>query len=493
MVQIDAEHFKSLKEKYKGVDFENIKKVAEGWCQTYNGMDAEAREIRGFEKGKVSKWVEKIKDNIILIDTDYKEPEKVPEETKGIENNTDITNHGLELTEEEIRERLRENFELIQEVIQEYADIDEKYLPIITSWIIGTYMHDSFESYPYLFLNAMRGSGKTRLLKLIAKLSKRGEVINNISEAVLFRNVKGSTLCIDEFEGIGGKEATTLRELLNSAYKKGAKVKRMKKKKSKEGEDYVVEEFDIYFPISMANIYGMEEVLGDRCLTIILEKSNKPHIVKLIENYDDNETIKRIKYNFSLIQCSLCSVVTKKNIHKSWNNYIRDKYITNITTLTTNTTLTIHTNNRSIHYTHYIDFFNKIDESKINGRNLELSFPLFLINYFLGDDYLIKIIDVLKNIVYEKNNEEKVESRDVIFLRCLSSLKHTGYLKVNTITEIFKTFADEDETEEKWINPKWVGRALRRLRLTVDKRRTSRGIEVLIDLTKAKKQFQQYE
>ena len=116
----------------------------------------------------------------------------------------------------------------------------------------------------------MRGSGKTRILKLIASMSKNGEVLGSLSEAVLFRTAKGRTICIDEFEKVGSHENQALRELLNAAYKKGQKIKRMKK----AGDEYVVEEFDIYTPICMANIWGMDEVLGDRCITIVLEKSN---------------------------------------------------------------------------------------------------------------------------------------------------------------------------------------------------------------------------
>jgi len=37
----------------------------------------------------------------------------------------------------------------------------------------------------------------------------------------------------------------------------------------------VIEEFAVYCPIAMANIRGMENVLGDRCISLILEKSSK--------------------------------------------------------------------------------------------------------------------------------------------------------------------------------------------------------------------------
>ena len=125
---------------------------------------------------------------------------------------------------------IKDSYYLVIDILKKYCDLPEKYYKLIALWIIGTYFHDEFPTYPYLFLNAMKGSGKSRLLKLITYLSKDGCMLNSITEAVLFRT-KG-TLGIDEFEGITRKGSEALKELLNSAYKKGILVKRMKKKKS---------------------------------------------------------------------------------------------------------------------------------------------------------------------------------------------------------------------------------------------------------------------
>ncbi len=124
--------------------------------------------------------------------------------------------------------------------------------------------------FPYLFFNAMRGSGKSKTLRLVCKLSNDGNVMASPTEATLFRTF--GTLGIDEFEGVANKDKGSVRELLNGAYKKGILIQRMKKTKGIAGEDYVVENFEVFRPIIMANIWGMEEVLGDRCLTLILEK-----------------------------------------------------------------------------------------------------------------------------------------------------------------------------------------------------------------------------
>jgi hypothetical protein len=141
-----------------------------------------------------------------------------------------LSNPIYDLTEEkeEYREKWKEIYLNIIDMLKKYLDLKKEYYPLIAIWIIGTYFHREFYTYPYLFFNAMKGSGKTRLLKLIKVLSKDGDLIASLTEAVLFRT-KG-TLCIDEFEKITRSGSENLRELLNSAYKKGTKVKRLKNK-----------------------------------------------------------------------------------------------------------------------------------------------------------------------------------------------------------------------------------------------------------------------
>jgi len=137
-----------------------------------------------------------------------------------------------------------------------YCDLKPSYYSIVSLWNLGTYFHDSFPTYCYLFFNAMKGSGKSRLLKLIAFLSKNGEVLNSLTEAVLFR--ERGTLCIDEFESITKQGKESLRELLNSAYKQGTKVKRMRKVKSATGEKQEIEKFENKFLSALLNKYHSE-------------------------------------------------------------------------------------------------------------------------------------------------------------------------------------------------------------------------------------------
>jgi len=126
------------------------------------------------------------------------------------------------ISKEETKEKLLDAYETIKKILRHYLDMNEDYYSLIAIWILGTYWHNDFSSYPYLYFNAMRGSGKSRALKLITRLSKDGQVMASPTEAVLFRT--SGTLGIDEFEGVANKDKTSVRELLNGAYKKDKKI-----------------------------------------------------------------------------------------------------------------------------------------------------------------------------------------------------------------------------------------------------------------------------
>jgi len=429
--------------------------------------------------------------------------QKIKEEFGDSEKvNKRIKEEEQKVESDKVKIKFGECYERIIQILKRYIDLKEEYYPIISMWIIGTYLHSEFETYPYLFLNAMRGSGKTRLLKLISILSAgskgKVKVHTGVTESVLFRTPKNITLILDELEHIGGKDKGILREYLNASYKKGGTVSRTRKVKSKTGEDYVIDEFEPYKPIAMANIWGMEEVLGDRCITIILERSNNPAKVKMIENYEKDEDILTTLTTLNNIQCSLCSVVTLNNIYKRWNYYINHKYnIYNNNYTTTYTTLitpnnTNYTNNSSLLKKQQdFEFFNKIDNSGIDGRNLELTMPFFIISKFLNDELFDEIIKTYKKIINEKKIEEFTESRDVMLYDFISQEPDGKYyISIKKLTTKFREFI---QSNEDWINDKWMGRALKRLGLTRDKKRMGHGVEVILNIDKAQEKIKMFK
>ena len=128
-----------------------------------------------------------------------------PECYEWAKNNHDKTD---ELSKYMVVNGLNKCYEDIISFLKQWVDIPENDMKIVALWIMGTYFHKEFNAYPYLFFNAMRGSGKTRLLTIISWLQRNGtgQLLNNPSEPVIFRTATERGLIFDEFESQKNKE-----------------------------------------------------------------------------------------------------------------------------------------------------------------------------------------------------------------------------------------------------------------------------------------------
>lgn len=388
--------------------------------------------------------------------------------------------NATELTVQENLELLKEVYGLIVQVLKKYCDFEERYYPIVALWIIGTWYHKEFHTYPYLFFNAMKGSGKTRIMKLLSHLCKNGQLLANMSEAVLFRTAENSTLLIDEFENVGKKEKNVLRELLNAAYKKGIKVKRAYKSKTMDKETHEfreeqkIEEFNVYCPIAMANISGMESVLADRCISLIIEKSDKPNITRKVEIFDSDPKILKIKSLLAkILNTNIINVGNiENNIYSIWNTYIDVDDVGII---------------YDVNEVGDVRFLEKIKRTNIDGRHLELFFPLFIIADRLG--VLEEIIKFAEQSVADRQQQDLLENRDISLLDFIASKESTiNFVPIKEMISEFRVFSDlQDEEDTNWLNARWLGRALRRLGLVIDQRNMGHaGRQVMINFAKAK-------
>lgn len=404
----------------------------------------------------------------------------------------EVGSFDLEEETEKSKLILYDIYKNIVDILKKYCDLQEEDYTIITTWIIGTYFHKDFESYPYLFLNAMKGSGKTRTLKLITDLSNNGEILLSPTEAGLFRST--STLGIDEAEGITRKEMANIRELLNGCYKKGSAVKRYRPVKTEFGTKMVEEQFNIYRPLVIANINGMEDVLGDRCINIILERSNNPKIIKLAEIWKHEKIFKETKELFG--KCSLCSVVVVAEAYMGWNDYL----IYNNNYNNYNNYINIEQNvtkieNKSIHYNciNYIDLFKKMYEMDLTGREVELCLPLLYISYMISPEVFEELYKSIKSHMRIRKEEQFNESRDIQVIDFVSQLKEQSeFLRVKDIVNMFLEFT-QDENKDFEINNKWMGWALRRLKLIREKKRIAGGIQIKMDITKAQEKIKVFK
>ena len=386
---------------------------------------------------------------------------------------THFEKYGYAKTQEDIdkeKAELQLIYDGIIEILKKYCDLDEKYYSLIALWIIGTYMHKQFPSFPYLFFNAAKGSGKSRLLRLISYLSKDGRMLNSLTEAVLFRTT--GMLGIDEFEQLNWKGKENLVELLNSSYKKGTKVCRMKKVKSISGESQEVEEFDVYRPLCMANISGIDNVLGDRCLTLILDKSDVVSVVMRMEIYEFDPKINVVLEKLHEFPFENVDVVS---VYKQWDGYI-DTFTNTTTHYTQTTQTTLFTQNT---------IFGKIYNSRINGRNLELTLPLLIIADLISDEVFDATLSTCVSIVEDKKKDDAVESMDNSVLDFVSQEPDlNNFVSIKELCNSFRAFINSDVT---WLNEKWFGKSLKRLNLVKDKKRKPSGMSVILNVELAQK------
>ena len=362
------------------------------------------------------------------------------------------------MKEEKKEENMKKLFYGLIDIFEYYLDDTPENYVIYSLWTIGVQFHEQFITYPYLFLNAIKGSGKSRLLRLISEISD-GKFTVAITEAGLYRT-KG-LLCIDETESLHSKDKQALKEILNSSYKKGQKIIRMKKVKSKSEEKFEAEELETYRPIALANIFGMEDILGDRCITRILEKSDNKSKTKIIEDYSNDREIIKIKELITEIK-SNDYFKFDKNLFQEWNMFIKKNKKTK-----------------------YDELFQKLKDTDINGRNLELFFPLLVIALNIDKKIFDSVLMICENMTKEKSEKDYYESTDVKVYEYISNLKgneNTEYF----IKGLLDDFKKQYEIYEEWTNPKWFSRELHKLNLVLEQKRLKEGIFIKLNIAKAK-------
>ena len=113
----------------------------------------------------------------------------------------------------------------------------------------------------------------------------------------------------------------------------------------------------------------------------------------------------------------------------------------------------------------------------------------------MGEEILVKTLEIAKNITKEKKGEEFMESRDVSLYDFVAGkgIDYLDYVSIKQITMEFRVYLGDDEEDERWLNTKWMGRSLKRLNLVLDHRRQSKGTEVRINIDKAKEQLKLFQ
>ncbi|MCL2724840.1 MAG: hypothetical protein FWD69_10435 [Polyangiaceae bacterium] len=165
----------------------------------------------------------------------------------------------------------------VKELVDKYVEFphDDRagFAAVVALWIIGTYLHPIFGVFPYLTIEGAKGSGKSRLLELIAATAFNGFRTPSPTAAVLCRIVAAAraTLCLDETETLhsNSDDTASIRALLNDGYKHGGRVPRV----SRDGG---IEFFDAFSPKALAGIAGLNDVTADRAIRVVMVRASDP-------------------------------------------------------------------------------------------------------------------------------------------------------------------------------------------------------------------------
>lgn len=171
---------------------------------------------------------------------------------------------------------------LYQEIRKTYSEnvffFDETWYDIHTLWDMATYFFGLFAAFPIMELRGMKGTAKSRVMKISAGITFNGGDLDiNPSEAVLFRKTNDTryTKYIDEAERMNQfdpKSKTPVEDsriqLINASYENGSVVTRLEK----VGEKFYPVNFEVYSPTCIGSITGLQGATESRAIIHIMTK-----------------------------------------------------------------------------------------------------------------------------------------------------------------------------------------------------------------------------
>lgn len=155
----------------------------------------------------------------------------------------------------------------LKEVYAEHIEFsNELYEDVMALYVMSSYVFTIFESIGYIHFNGTAASGKSQNLRILKSLGFNTHWTGSMTSSTLFRTVAGDPglVCVDEAEDFSTEKGAELRTILNAGYKTGSVVKRSEK----EGETFVVKNYNTFGPKVIASIAPLDYVLGSRSIVM---------------------------------------------------------------------------------------------------------------------------------------------------------------------------------------------------------------------------------
>jgi hypothetical protein len=341
----------------------------------------------------------------------------------------------------------REVFEAVRESFDWYMDYsDFRVSAFLASWVIGSYFYRAFNFYPYIAFHGIKGTAKSKSLRLLSYLAFNSELELSPTEAGIYRGVEETrgTLCFDEYDGIDERTRGAIHAILRSGFQKGGVVKRNKKMKINGCEGFGLERLETYSPKAFAGVWELQE-FSERCVRVLHKKTTDMEKASRYPNADDLmfQEARDLIYPFAL-------------------TYWKD----------------------------IVEIYNSIENKFEDGNGGMFNFeprpwdiwrPVLSTAKFIGEDVFQEVLEYAKQIEEDRKSEES-NKEEFILLESLQSVvskmpRADGKYAIKDIWDILKESCPElydwDEPKQRRSIEKRVGFAFRRL--GIEKRRRGTG------------------
>ena len=144
---------------------------------------------------------------------------------------------------------------------------------MVALWALGTYFLPAAQVVGYPLSNGPAGSGKTKMLKIIARTAFLGELLTGGSSHAAIKHLakSGATLCFDDVENIQDKSFDPdKRSIILAGNSRGVSVVIMEP--SATGK-WAPRHFPVFCPKAFSSIRGFDPVLGSRAIVIPLVRT----------------------------------------------------------------------------------------------------------------------------------------------------------------------------------------------------------------------------
>ncbi len=337
-------------------------------------------------------------------------------------------------------------FSLIKSYIKRFIFLkQEETYSLLALWVIGTYLYRVFRYFPYIHLNAEKGSGKTMLMEVLAPLCFNGQISINSTEAVLFRDIQNNspTMFLDELEKMSKEEKekySGILSVLKTGFTKNGFVKRCDGKNKDK-----IRTFTTYSPKMLAGIKEIDDVLADRTIRIkMYRKLNN----EFFERYTETPEIAALQKD---LRNSLYAFALK-NADEIYKLYNKPSFETEL-------------------------------ESILTNREQDIWLPIITIAYFIDmknhTELAKEMIEYSKYYLYDKKASDSSDNDTVKMLNVVNQFIQTYipetikdnvlYFKTETLFDYFKK-----QDEFSWLDSKsWLSRQLKKIEVKVEKYHTN--------------------